>query len=268
MSGNFIWVWKKINHAKARLSELEVVIKEFMNADVSIDIHYENGKTHVIARPDFDLIYDIAIKTGELNTQLRGALDKMIAELALSHSGYTGSGVAYPFGGFDHITGELQPFPSRPHIRGNLEKWVGASATEYIISQNPQPGGNDTLWSINQIANADKHKAGFIKAVVLPRSFRFKIPFPSNPTLGQSNMVSMHSENFPKGPHAFIDEEKFEQVLMTIDCETQPRAQHRCTAEVCFGDFPPMKAGESILPHLSNQIAEVERIGRDLSSFF
>lgn len=241
---------ENVARAKRKFGQLKAAINGFLQSNpYSLRAQREAGLSHIIARREKDLDIDIAFDVVDLVLRLRSALDKATVALVASNSRGT-SGVGFPFGGIDRNTGQPDKFPSERMIgKHGLKKKLSPEQWDFICAHRPYPGGNNTLWAINEIANADKHREGLVEVSPnLDHGFAFDG--------GYIDRLSIRPTEFQ---HLLSDEER-EVVLMSMGTVvSQSNIQHSFSASVVFGDgFGADR--RNVLATLNEQIRIVDHI--------
>ena len=150
---------EKIKRAKAKFGHLLTTVNGYVNSNPHEVIVKENSKrAYIISRLVKDLPEGFAWEIVEAVGHLRSALDKLMIDLVKQNSRGL-SGVGYPFGNLGE-NGKPDTFPSGRH--DHIKKKLTTDQWELVLTTKPYPRGNDTLWSINEIANADKHREGLV----------------------------------------------------------------------------------------------------------
>jgi hypothetical protein len=248
---------EKVRRAKSKFDYLERTINAYIATnphEARIEVIDETA--YVIACLKSPIPEDISWEIVEAVGHLRGALDKMIINL-VDLNGRGLSGVGFPFGGLD-AQGQPNTFPDgRMTGKGGIEKKLTPDQWALIVAQKPYPGGNDTLWSINQVANADKHWKGLVEVVpgVNPRisfSLNHAMSLPS--AKRRVSFGASAANNFPG------KQKEGEKVVLAFDPSfTDGNKNTSITSAVSFGEVRPV-TGKDILSTLNAQIREVEAI--------
>ena len=248
------WVERKIAHADSRLDEFKVIIEDFQRlSQAAFRVEKHDGTAYYIGTPSTEKLAGIAIRIGEIGVQLRSALDKMISELAVLH-GKSGRSMAFPFGGTDPTTGQAQPFPT-PGTKANLEKKIGPIASQWIIGHKPHPSGDETLWSINQIANTDKHHAGMLE--IRPQIAK-GVAVHSLIVDGEPEGPIPHFTR-PDWPDVITRQNEWEYILGAIASDQKITASHSVALKIHFGEIAPM-VGEEVITVLDAHIEKARSI--------
>lgn len=238
---------EKIKRAKSKLENLRAGIATYIKSyphvlslKVDGNINYAIA-TRVKEVPE-DLVWELVEGVGHL----RGALDKLACAL-VELNGRGDSGVFFPFGGMGS-DGKPNPFPDARMEKG-VKKKLTPDQWDLIARQQPYPGGNETLWAVNVIANIDKHSNTLIKI--------------SASLENRAEVLSMYGvDDYASGRIAglVLTDEEREQVLFAFSGEN-PHVNVECnvTQSIIFGPIVPVE-GKNILKTLNEQIRLVEGI--------
>ena len=236
-------------------------INRFLNPNpYETRIEDKDAARYVIARRVKDLPDDVAWEVVDIAQRIRIALDKAMIDLVIHNERGT-SGVGFPFGGIDRATGQPSEFPGArlDHIKKKLtcEQW------EFIIAQRPHPGGNETLWSINEVANSDKHRQGLVR--VIPR-------LSQDVTMGigpLGNVARIDCIEVMPSKHDFplADKERETVLIAKSRNDTNFRVDQTITAAVIFGNVEPVE-GKNVLTTLNEQMRTVQCILKGFRGFF
>jgi hypothetical protein len=224
----------KIARANEHLGNIETIADKF-------------SKSHSIIREaEPDGIYDaikikigepppmLAVIIGEVAFQLRSALDQLATALAVKN-GKSPSQVYFP------IAGDRQEF-RRARTQGKIEK-LSPAARKLIWRLKPYKGGNNLLWALNSLRNADVHIALAPLALGGPKWGGRKI------RKGGGGIAVL---TYPQ---------TFEKELVLLRCPTETEIEHDLQPEVAiaFGDIEFLE-GESVVTRLRQLIDLTERI--------
>ncbi len=241
---------EKIKRAKTKFDYLKSAVNGFLNLKPYTVIK-KSDATHeyIIARITKDLPEDFAWEVVEAVGHLRDALDKMMVDLA-DKNGRGLSGVSFPFGGLGE-NGKPDPFPSAR--LDHLKKKFTADQWDLVLAQRPYPGGNDTLWSVNEVSNANKHRKGLVQI----KSFFGSEQASLGPTgFGVGFIDSLTID--PTDCDFILDDKEREKVLAAVGKGTaNMQINHTVSVGVVFGDVMPVQ-GKNILVTLNQQIRAVE----------
>ena len=246
---------EKIKRAKAKFSYLMGSINNYIRSNpYSIRKQTYGDRFYVIASRDKDIPEDVSFEVVELVYHLRTALDKMMVALVARNERGT-SGVGFPFGGMSS-NGEPEQFPTK-RMEDGIKKKLTTDQWALIEAQRPYPGGNDTLWAINELSNEDKHRKDLVEALADPGASV------DITRLEPSSTVSIGINN----PAVIHDQER-EVVLFSTDLARNKRIDSTISPAVVFGPIPPVQ-GQNVLVTLNQQIRLVEGIvGVFRQSFF
>lgn len=249
---------EKIKRAEAKFGYLKGAINAYVASQpYSTRFDEQAGAKHLVARREKELPEDIGFEIVEAVGHLKSALDKMLVAL-VELNGRGISGVGFPFGSIDNG----QPVPVPNGRTGPIEKKLTADQWTLVVAQRPYPGGNDTLWAINQIANTDKHGRDLVE--VKPRLAHkgTGIGTPgTNWSGGSINVYPAQDDTLP------YDYER-EKVLVSIwGGSGQLGIRSESTVEVVFGEIAPV-SGMNVLTTLNQQIRITERIVKLFRSAF
>lgn len=251
--------FEKVNRAKVKFDRVKSAVNAFIADDRhSVRFEHDAKRTYMIARVDKDIPEDVAWEIVEAVGHLRSALDKAIVEL-VDLNGFGSSGAAFPFGGQNHL-GQADPFPSARNEF--LKKKLTSDQWELILATKPYPGGNDTLWSINQIANADKHRKGLVEVVCRLRN---EVVVGVNKP-AQARMTIVEAE--PSKSHPVLKDKERETMVLSFGRDSfNYKVDCTLNEEIVFGNITPVH-GKNVLPVLNQQIRMVERVIKSFRVFF
>lgn len=245
---------EKIKRAKAKFDYLKSLINGYIESrPYSVIKKSDLRSDFFIARREKELPEDVAWETVEAIGQLRSALDKLVVDLVDFNGGGI-SGVAFPFGGMSG--GKPDIFPTTRH--DHLKKKLTPSQWDMIIAQKPYPGGNDALWAIHEIANADKHRRGLV--AVSPRIV------PANLSISQG--VIDRLTYLPTNANAILDDPEREMVLIKSSILNHSlKINQTLSVDVVFGGLLPV-TGKNILVTLNQQIRLLEAMVKIFKTTF
>jgi hypothetical protein len=201
--------------AEHHIRDFDRVIQDFVNSTPWTHFVEEDQNTgqhvHKI-KFDQQLPQMLPCILFDATSNLRAALDQAGYASALAAKSPSLKAIKFPFSSCEdkfgrHLAGACKDLP--PAIR------------DIFARHQPFKGGNDTLWALNEIANAKKHLA------LKPLLIRSPSVFYTADVIGdgwRSETVS------PGGFGAGWDPEKSEIILVT----TPPGVQPRITADVTF----------------------------------
>ncbi|WP_156000815.1 hypothetical protein [Sphingopyxis sp. MC1] len=248
---------ENVARARRKFEQLKSSIDRYSNSGAySIRTQYNDGMIHLIASRDKEPDIDIAFDTVEIVQRIRVSLDKAVSYL-VEHNGRGSSGVGFPFGGIDGNTGKPLPFPDERMMgKHGLSKKLTPEQWDFICAQRPYPGGNDTLWAINEIANVDKHRKDLV--ALIP-----KLDYGMN-TVGFVDYLVMRPAHVD---HLLSDKER-----ETVLCTMGPRAaqtyiEHSFHIDLVFGEGVSVK-GRSVLSTLNEQIRQVTQVLSGMRQLF
>jgi len=248
---------ENIKRAERKFIELKSVVNRYLaESPYSTRIERDAHRSYVIARRDKDIPVDVPFDVVEIVGRLRNALDKAVVAL-VGLNGKGVSGVGFPFGGFDRNNGQADVYPSGrmtgPH---GIEKKLTASQWSFIKAQKPHPGGNDVLWSINEVANADKHRADLVRLLVSARADRFSMPIAFN--------IVFDLLINPTNVDCVLTDQKRETVILASSPpEYDADVNGGVSLQIVFGDIMPV-AGKNVLTTLNAQIRSAKYIVKRL----
>lgn len=243
---------EKIKRAKRKLGSLEKTIGGYVaSGPLTIRVERHVIGHYVIARIEKLPPDDIAWEMTEAVGHLRDSLDKLMVDL-VELNGAGVSGVNFPFGGLDRNTGQPLPFPSGR--LGHTKKKLTVEQWAVIESQKPYPGGNDMLWAVNEIANADKHRKGLVTV---------------HPAVANQLSLGNGIGSFVAGPqyNDVVKDKEREMVLFVVLNGTRQQFNIQPTPIVVFGDLRPVQ-GQNILTTLTQQVILVEGIVQKFAQAF
>jgi hypothetical protein len=140
-----------INHAKRRLKELETALVDFRASNPYAHVVEPNSerafKSHKIrlVKEIPDIIPGIVFDTAN---NLRSSLDQAGHAIALS-VGKPGNHAHFPFG---------NDKASASGRAGSSSKDLPQEIFDTMMAFKPYKGGDNLLWSLNNLANTDKHQ--------------------------------------------------------------------------------------------------------------
>lgn len=234
--------FEKIKAAERKVTELTAMINAYIESTKSyVRVDFADGLFYLVAGFDREPAPDMGLKVGEIGCELRDALDKMTVALAIKNGRGT-SGVGFPWGGMDKTTGTPQPFPGTRHR--HLEKKLTPDQWSLILAQKPHPGGNDTLWAINQIANNHKHWENLVETRAHLLNSKF--------TLGGTGYIDKLISN-PSWPDGITRKNDTEHAIFAVSPNNTLPADGELSIYLVFGEIQPI-SGKVILPTLKEQV--------------
>lgn len=208
----------------------------------------------MIARLQQPMPIDFIHEAAEIGGHLRSALDKILMEL-VDLNGCGLSGVGFPFGGIDKNTGKVEAYPSPRH--DGVKKKLTPDQWALIVGQKPYPGGNDILWSINQIANADKHWRGLLAV---------RASYNASTAIGAATSGPM-GLSMLKAQRPLLSEEKPEAEVLLFSGAFNINIETTATAKIVFGDIAPVQ-GKELIVALNAALRECESVVELISQTF
>lgn len=250
---------ENIGRAKRKFQELKSEINNYLGKKpFSIHTRKRAGMVFLIGRVDCDPPKDIAFDAVEIVNRLRNALDKAVCAL-VENNGRCLSGVGFPFGSLDNSTNLAAPFPSQSQMK-TVRKKLTDEQWRVILDSKPYYGGSNILWSINQIANVDKHRTKLVTVSGAVGSSHFSL------NRGDGTQ-SFHLNPDPAQFTMRIDAEK-EKVIMAYDAGTGNFvANQEFQTEVVFGPINPVQ-GQNVLTVINQQIRLVDNLISKMAPFF
>jgi hypothetical protein len=249
---------ENISRARRKFADLKASINRHLEGHpYSIRIHRDADLSHIIARREKDIDVDMAFDTVEIVQRLRIALDKAVFSLVEFNKRGT-SGVGFPFGGIDRNTGKPNPFPDeRMTGKHGLEKKLTAGQWRFICAQRPYPGGNGTLWAINEIANVDKHRKHLVTVE----------PNLSHNLEVRGGIIDTIIFLPTKFQHLLADQER-ETILASMgNMASESDIKHHFSASVVFGNGFGVDR-RNVLSTLNEQIRQTNHIVGGFRAFF
>lgn len=243
---------EKIGRAKFKLHNLAATINDYIaSKPVSVRQVSHSGFNHLISSVDKAAPSSVSWEVVEIVGHLRAALDKAIVAI-VAHNRRGVSGVGYPFGGLDN--GKVEEFPNR-RMEQSLKKKLTLEQWDHIIRQRPYPTGNDLLWSVNEIANEDKHRINLVKTKAVGSLATLDI------SGGKIGKISSGTDEFD-----FILQDRERETVLISSSSTPGQPQIKCGVSVLvvFGDIYPV-AGRDVLEILDGQVTMIEKIVREMS---
>jgi hypothetical protein len=250
---------EKIRRAKSKFDYLKAIINAYAASNpYSVRGDVDGKIARLIARREKDPPRDIGFEIVEAVGHLRSALDKLaIALVELNGRGI--SGVGFPFGGISE--GKPDPFPSN-RMEDGIKKKLTDDQWRLIAHYRPYPGGNDTLWSINQVANADKHGAGLVE--VIPRNDGGMGLFGPGTDFGGGTRIRVRPPQDDSLPY---DYERETVIIEAEGGQGQFSVKHEPAAIIVFSEIAPV-TGRNVLTTLNEQIRITDHIVKAFSSAF
>lgn len=240
---------EKIGRAERKLRQFTKDISSFVASQPhSVRSEIILHRVYIIARRDKEPSIDLAFDVIETVKHIRESLDKMAVAM-VRRNGRGTSGVGFPFGGLNE--GKADPFPGPRHEA--LKKKLTPAQWDFIIAQKPYPGGDNVLWSVNELANADKHwdvlvdiEPGFDPSFALGPSGR--------PTLMRNIRISAPKDN------SIFGNQKGERVLASFDAAgINPHIDCSISEKVVFGPSTVLH-GKEVIPTVNAQLKAVKII--------
>jgi|GEM_PF-3976313 len=252
---------ENVTRAKRKFADLVFLInRHLQSSPYSVRVQRENSLSHIIARREVDLDVDLAFDCVEIVQRVRSALDKATVAL-VAQNGRGTSGIGFPFGSINNDTRKPYEFPSK-RMKDALEKKLTPDQWKFICAKKPYPGGNDTLWAINEIANQDKHRADLV-SVEPNLSHGFSIG--SHPS-GMTYIDALHYR--PSQFQHLLADEGREEILISIGRSvSQLEIEHQFSVSVIFGNGFGVNRRD-VLGTLNEQINQVDDIIKGLERFF
>lgn len=250
---------EKIKRAQSKFDYLKLSINQYIATQPYATRVEEQGDTHYfIASRQKEPPDDWAFEVVEAVGHLRSALDKMTVAL-VEKNGCGISGVGFPFGGLDN--GKPDVFPNR-RMENGIKKKLSPEQWKLIESYRPYPGGNDTLWAINQVANADKHGKDLVN--IRPMLVRNGVGVGRR---GDSCKADLIYAGLPENDPFSYDKEREEVVLTIVGLSGQLTVNRDTTPEIVFGEIAPVE-GMNILVALNQQIRITDSIIKSFRNAF
>ena len=254
---------EKIARAESKALNLERLVNEWFRDEAkSRSVFYKNGQTtHVVARIDKLPPIDIAFEFAEGVNHLRSALDKMMVAL-VERNGRGVSGVGFPFGGLGD-NGQPEPFPNGRSI-AKLEQKLTADQWDLVLAQKPYPGGNDLLWSVNELANQDKHRKDLITVDFGVAMTQIEV---RGGVFGGDGKAGF---SLPGDADFICPDQERERLLFsftTVGGTPEPKINHSVGIGVVIGPIPPVD-GMKVVPTFDHQVRMVKGIIEAFSTAF
>ncbi len=244
--------YEKIKRAESKFDYIQSRTSLYaQRGPYSLHIARREDWTHIIACLERDPPDDLAWEVVEAVGHLRGALDKLMVEL-VDQNGRGSSGVGFPFGGLS--AGKAETFPSK-RMEDGIKKKLTPDQWALVAAQKPYPGGNDTLWAVNEIANADKHRKGLVCVVPsLGGGVNLAIG-----GAGRSARISRALIGDAADQSFLRNKERERTVLSVQDGSFNFDVQDAVSISVVFGELPPV-TGQHVIVTLNQQIRLTQRI--------
>jgi hypothetical protein len=244
---------EKIKRANSKFRDLVSMVNRYINAGPISIIKKSNPRNdYLIARREKEPPDEFAWELVEAIGHVRSSLDKLVVDL-VDLNGRGLSGVGFPFGGMSD--GKPEVFPTARH--DTLKQKLTPDQWDLILAQKPYPGGNDALWTVNEIANADKHRKGLVTVATA---------IDSRIAIKQGYIESFRFS--PTDANAILDDPKRETVLFESSRGNFGlNVEQHLSITVVFGELPPV-TGKNILMTLNQQIRLAESIIKVFRSAF
>lgn len=240
---------EKLKAADRKITDLKASCNAFIaSKPYKIRFHDDGEFRHCIVELANPFPAKMRLDVGEISVQLRDSLDKLVVAMVIANGRGT-SGVSFPFGGKDQ--GTIRTVPNA--YTQALENKLTADQWKFVVAQKPYPGGNDTLWGVNQIANADKHWNGLV-ALRAKAEGGLTIPDGARGPIFIGKMVGGGT-----GKEAFLNDQNREAVIFSISNDSYGQMQPHVTGTIVFGEIEPV-AARDILITLDSQFREVKRV--------
>lgn len=143
----------KIKRADQHITALREIIATYTHKipyKINTDVNLGNGRYGIELTLIKDPPNEISIISSEIVHHLRSSLDVLSCSLAKTNGATNISSTYFPFAG------------SRDGFESNSTqkkiKLLSPDHIKIIHSFKPYKGGNDLLWSLNQLSNTDKHR--------------------------------------------------------------------------------------------------------------
>lgn len=251
-----IYAKQKLERARKHIDEFDQKAGDYFRSGV-VDCFRKDvpGRGYQIiaklkkAPPD-----DLPVIAGEAAVQMRSALDKLIGALVVLNDPKAGK-ASFPFGGDVD-----QEFPSNGHKK-DLRNLTDEQRA-LVFAQKPYLGGDDLLWSINKLANIDKHNDGLIKAASGANFCHGELGF-DEPT----DMISDHIELAIAGQAALELPLGEEVALMTVFAKPPPQFKGQIGFGVSFG-APSTLEDKPVAPTLREMHQKVTNIIKEFEEAF
>jgi hypothetical protein len=153
---DFSGVWIKVERAKEHISNLEALVKGFIQSNPYEVVPYDEPDTG-------DLVFKVKASDqpplwwsgvlGDAVHNLRSSLDLLVCELVRANGERVKPNTGFPV--FKSATAAANAFKAGPP--GQV-KGAPKAAVDLIKNAKPYPGGNDAFWQLHQLDITDKHK--------------------------------------------------------------------------------------------------------------
>ncbi len=239
MSDTFASSRSKIARAKEHFADLEKRVKAFVDLNPYKEITEDDPN-----RPGFKVLKlklteplpeTIGNVLGDLVGNLRSALDTAAFAIAVASGKTDPKFTSFPFAGSVHQMGNAL----------GRSKDLPKEIQSLFCGFQPYLGGDDLLWLLNEICNADKHK------IVIPLAAGIL------PVLRRDVSATEGSLSVPETP--IWDCAKNEMEILTFGPGTQFQYQFDFHPFVAFQNVP-LVSKKPIIPVLDNLFGKVERI--------
>jgi hypothetical protein len=246
----------KIGRAWSKYNNLEKAINSFLASQpYSTKVVEAEDKLHLIARQEKELPDDIHHEVVEIVGHLRAALDKMLVAI-VKNNGRGTSGVSYPFGSM--VNDKPDQFPTdRMTGKHGIKKKLSTDQWALILKQNPCPQGNKRLWSVNELANIDKHQDQLVT---------------TEPVIGEKMLIDTnapgasyikHLEIRPRSYQHLLSDPGKEVVMVSLDAKASYNlhVKHELMANIVFKEAGSL-SHSVVLQVVFEQITETEKVIR------
>lgn len=191
---------------------------------------------------------------GSAANQMRSSLDKLVGALA-KLNGKTDEGVNFPFGG-----PTAQPFPNADHRR-RVSKLTDVQKAK-VFELKPFLGGDDDLWSLNQLTTKTKHGDGLISVATGPSFNGTSLGYDT-----QRDMVSGGIELTSGGVSAVQIPVGEEVALVTVFADPAPAFRGNIGFGLAFNAPAPIQ-DRPVVPTLRKMHRQVTDIIKDFEEAF
>jgi hypothetical protein len=153
LTNRFPSAYAKLQWAKGHIEQLETRSSAYLRERLKLTVHRDfMGQLIMTVTYQGDLPANFGLMIGDIATNLRSTLDHIIWHIVSPHltADDREEDVSFPF----------------PKTKDRLEKSIkktlidraGPEAAAIIRNIKPYPRGDDDLWTLNKLANSDKHR--------------------------------------------------------------------------------------------------------------
>jgi hypothetical protein len=226
----------KLDRAKEHIEEFQRRVRAFFATDpyrqiVEIDPQTRERVTKI--KMVKQMPSTVKMIAADAIGNLRIALDQAGYAVAIANGG-SGKGGAFPFG--DDLADAMN------RATGG-SKEIHPDIFSLMITFKPYKGGNDALWALNKLSNADKHRMTFA-AVSASGGVNYK-------SVSGSGPLAM--------PFPVWNREKHEMELFRTGADSKLKYEAQFSMYVAFGEIDIVER-QPVEPYLLHMAGQVESI--------